>query len=147
MQLYNQTTDRDVNLKVGERLRRLRGFKGLNQKELSNILNVTPQQVQKYERGKNKLPLDRLFQISLKFCIDVSYFFSPDAEAYSILARSESPDTLTTSVSEEIIQLSFDTKEEEHQEDIILIVESLKKIKDGKIRKSILSFVSSIAEK
>jgi transcriptional regulator with XRE-family HTH domain len=49
---------------VGERIRTYRDIKGLSQTELGEAIGVTFQQVQKYERGKNKVGVSRLVEIS-----------------------------------------------------------------------------------
>jgi transcriptional regulator with XRE-family HTH domain len=48
---------------IGERLRAYRDINGLSQTELGDAIGVTFQQVQKYERGKNKVSVSRLIDI------------------------------------------------------------------------------------
>ena len=48
---------------IGERLRAYRDINGLSQTELGEAIGVTFQQVQKYERGKNKVSVSRLIDI------------------------------------------------------------------------------------
>ncbi len=63
-----------VNLEVGFRIRRLREEAGMSQMDLANQIDLSYQQVQKYESGKNKVSLERLCQIALVFNTDVGYF-------------------------------------------------------------------------
>ncbi len=55
----------------GKNLRRLRQRAGLSQMRIGTILNVSFQQVQKYERGINRLPVEKLY--ILKHFYDVPY--------------------------------------------------------------------------
>lgn len=55
----------------GKNLRRLREQAGLSQIRIGAILNVSFQQVQKYERGANRLPVEKLY--ILKHFYDVPY--------------------------------------------------------------------------
>ena len=56
---------------IGQNFRLLREQAGLTQKEIARMLGVSFQQIQKYERGENRLPVDRLH--ALKNILGVSY--------------------------------------------------------------------------
>ena len=60
---------------IGENLKNLRIARGLNQKDLSEILDVTFQQVQKYEKGINRLPIDKLRMVKRAFNVPYELFF------------------------------------------------------------------------
>ena len=66
----------EVDLYVGRRIRHRRQLLGLSQTKLADALNVTFQQVQKYERGSNRVGAGRLFQLSRVLDVPVGYFFS-----------------------------------------------------------------------
>lgn len=66
---------RRVDDHVGSRIRQRRTLLGLTQEELSASLNISYQQIQKYETGANRVSAGRLFQIAQRLGIDVSYFF------------------------------------------------------------------------
>jgi len=63
-----------IDLEVAFRIRRLREEAGMSQMDLGNQLDLSYQQVQKYESGKNKVSLERLCQIAAVFNTDVGYF-------------------------------------------------------------------------
>ena len=67
-----------IDLEVAFRIRRLREGAGMSQMDLGNRLDLSYQQVQKYESGKNKVSLERLCQIAAVFNTNVSYFL-PEA--------------------------------------------------------------------
>ncbi len=64
-----------VDRHVGSRLRLLRMQAGLSQEALGNRLGLTFQQVQKYEKGQNRIGASRLFQLSRILHVPVSTFF------------------------------------------------------------------------
>ena len=64
-----------VDIHVGSRVREQRKTKGLSQGELGDSLGLTFQQIQKYERGANRIGASRLFQLSQILGVPVSYFF------------------------------------------------------------------------
>lgn len=64
-----------VDVHVGKRLRFCRNMKGLNQRALGDAIGVTFQQVQKYERGMNRMGSSRLYEFSKLLSVPISYFF------------------------------------------------------------------------
>jgi transcriptional regulator with XRE-family HTH domain len=64
-----------VDIHVGKRLRLRRTILGLSQEAIGNAIGVTFQQVQKYERGVNRMGSSRLYEFSKILSIPVSYFF------------------------------------------------------------------------
>lgn len=64
-----------VDVHVGQRLRQRRTFLGMTQEQLGNALGITFQQVQKYERGTNRVGASRLYDISRVLDVPPQYFF------------------------------------------------------------------------
>jgi transcriptional regulator with XRE-family HTH domain len=64
-----------VDVHVGRRLRERRAVLGMSQERLGELLGVTFQQVQKYERGANRIGSSRLLQIGRALDVPVSFFF------------------------------------------------------------------------
>jgi len=65
-----------IRNKIGEKIRYYRNFRGVTLKKLAEELNITSQQLQKYEKGMNRITTERLEEISLILDIPVSYFFN-----------------------------------------------------------------------
>jgi transcriptional regulator with XRE-family HTH domain len=63
---------------IGKRLRTLRLQRGLSQTELGSLISVTFQQVQKYEKGANRISAGRLQRIAEVLSVPVSFFFASD---------------------------------------------------------------------
>ena len=64
-----------VDVHVGKNVRLRRRQLDMTQKELADLLGISFQQVQKYERGTNRIGASRLWQISKILDIHVRYFF------------------------------------------------------------------------
>ncbi len=64
-----------TDIHVGRKLREARIAKGLTQTELGKALGVSFQQVQKYEKGTNRIGSSRLWDICVFLSLSVSYFF------------------------------------------------------------------------
>ncbi|WP_404378622.1 helix-turn-helix domain-containing protein [Caenispirillum salinarum] len=64
-----------VDVHIGQRLRLRRSLLGLTQDELAQRLGVTFQQIQKYERGVNRISGSRLFDAACALRVAVGWFF------------------------------------------------------------------------
>lgn len=57
-------TPNPIDLEVGARVRAYREAAGLSQHDLSRLIDISFQQIQKYERGQNRISVSRLMQIA-----------------------------------------------------------------------------------
>jgi transcriptional regulator with XRE-family HTH domain len=64
-----------IDAHVGERIRLRRTELGLTQEQLAEALDVSYQQIQKYETGTNRVSAGRMLEIARKLGVDVRYFF------------------------------------------------------------------------
>ena len=64
-----------VDMHVGARVRMRRTLLGMSQTTLGDALGLTFQQVQKYEKGTNRIGASRLFELSRILDVPVEYFF------------------------------------------------------------------------
>ncbi len=79
-------TPNPIDVHVGSRVRLRRTLLGLSQEKLGEALGLTFQQVQKYERGANRIGASRLFDLSRVLDVPVSFFFddmSPEVAGQS----------------------------------------------------------------
>lgn len=60
---------------IGANLQYLREASGLSQIEIGQLLSVSSQQVQKYERGQNRLPIDKLYRLKQFYDVPYEIFF------------------------------------------------------------------------
>lgn len=66
----------DIDIHIGKRLRDLRIERGLTQTQLAEFSGVSYQQVQKYEKGTNRISASRLWKFCRVMDINLGYFFS-----------------------------------------------------------------------
>src|SRR5690349_12335677 len=64
-----------IDVRVGARLRLRRNMLGISQEKLGEMIGLTFQQVQKYERGANRIGASRLYELSRVLDVPVSFFF------------------------------------------------------------------------
>ena len=64
-----------VDVHVGSRVRLRRTLLGMSQERLGEAIGLTFQQVQKYERGANRIGASRLYDLSRVLDVPVSFFF------------------------------------------------------------------------
>jgi transcriptional regulator with XRE-family HTH domain len=72
-----------IDVHVGNRIRLRRTLLGMSQTVLAEAIGLTFQQVQKYERGTNRVSSSRLVDMANALDVDISYFFQempPDVE-------------------------------------------------------------------
>ena len=88
-----------VDVHVGSRVRLRRTLLGMNQTQLGKALGVTFQQVQKNERGTDRIGASRLYQLSRILDVPVSFFFDELVDE----AKAASPDDI--SLTRETLEL------------------------------------------
>lgn len=84
-----------IDVEVGGRLRLLRRYRGLSQTELATQLGLTFQQVQKYERGANRISASKLWKAAEVLGVPVAELFAPSDGSLSqssVLGYLEVPD-------------------------------------------------------
>ena len=84
-----KTTPSYIDYYIGRKLKMLRLKQGKNLHDIAKILDVSFQQIQKYEKGTNKLSSSKLYTMTQVFSIPVNYFFdgmpkSDDTANYDI---------------------------------------------------------------
>lgn len=118
---------------VGNRVRMRRMMLNMSQEKLGEALNLTFQQVQKYEKGTNRIGASRLQQISGILQVPVSFFFEgAPAAAQGITATSSAP-------SPDFVSEFLATS------DGIALTKSFQLIKSQKLRRKIVNLVEELA--
>ena len=79
--------EENFNIHLGKKLRMRRLSLGLTQTKVANAINVTFQQIQKYEKGTNGVSSSRLMQLSSFLKVPVTYFYE-DYDAFQATADS-----------------------------------------------------------
>jgi transcriptional regulator with XRE-family HTH domain len=121
-----------IDKHVGSRVRMRRMMLSMSQEKLGDALGLTFQQVQKYEKGTNRIGASRLQQIATVLSVPVSFFFEgapiPDGSGGG-LSEPASPayvsDFLATS-------------------DGLALTKAFMKVKDAKVRRRIVDLVEAM---
>ncbi len=120
-----------IDSHVGARVRLRRQLLGLNQKELAAALGLSFQQIQKFERGKDRIAASRLYDIANALNVPISFFF----DAIPVEA---SVGRATTDASPEAEQ------EDERLKETLNLVRAYRNVRDPALRKRILDLVRSM---
>ncbi len=81
--------DGNFNIHLGKKLRMRRLSLGLTQTKVANAINVTFQQIQKYEKGTNGVSSSRLMQLSDFLKVPVTYFYEEYADSQTTADSTE----------------------------------------------------------
>ncbi|OCJ11476.1 transcriptional regulator [Rhizobium sp. AC44/96] len=124
----------DIDVNVGQRIRLRRQILGMSQTTLGDALGITFQQVQKYEKGTNRVGASRLSHIASILSVPVSHFFEgmPTAEG------SDRPDSVQHA-PENLVTSFLSTSEG------LALNRAFTKIVDPGIRKKIVGLVKALA--
>jgi len=118
---------------VGSRVRMRRMMLNMSQEKLGEALGLTFQQVQKYEKGTNRIGASRLQQISSILQVPVAFFFEGAPSAGEVVpGMSEAPSPAYVS---DFLATS----------DGLALTKSFMRIKDPKLRRRIVDLVEQIA--
>ena len=90
----NLVVENDVDSHVGTRIRARRVEMSMSQTNVADRLGLTFQQVQKYERGYNRVSASRLYDLTEILDVDIAYFF----EGFKDTEIPESPEDWTADV-------------------------------------------------
>jgi transcriptional regulator with XRE-family HTH domain len=120
---------------VGARVRMRRMMLGMSQEKLGDALDLTFQQVQKYEKGANRIGASRLQHISHILQVPVSFFFegAPSMPGYPPVGMAEAPSPAYVS---DFLATS----------DGLSLTKAFMRIKNAKLRRCIVNLVEQIAE-
>ena len=104
--------EENFNLHLGKKLRMRRLSLGLTQTKVAEAINVTFQQIQKYEKGTNGVSSNRLMQLSNYLKVPITYFFEDFRSFNEIKSTPEDNDDLNYSfLSKTFSSLSKSQKE------------------------------------
>ena len=121
-----------VDVHVGSRVRLRRTLLGMSQEKLGNAVSLTFQQIQKYERGSNRIGSSRLYQFSQVLQVPISFFFDdmPDE------ARSPGLAEAGPSYEDE----GFSRRE------TLELVRAYYRISDANMRKRLFDLIKAVAQ-
>jgi transcriptional regulator with XRE-family HTH domain len=124
-----------IDKHVGSRVRMRRMMLAMSQEKLGDALGLTFQQVQKYEKGTNRIGASRLQQISLILQVPVAFFFE-GAPTVQLAGRS---DSFAEAPSPAYVSDFLATS------DGLALTKAFTRINDSKLRRKIVDLVEQIA--
>ncbi|MDH3700557.1 MAG: helix-turn-helix domain-containing protein [Alphaproteobacteria bacterium] len=130
-----QSKPNPVDVHVGSRVRLRRTLLGLSQEKLGDALGLTFQQVQKYERGANRIGASRLFDLSRVLEVPVSFFFDE--------MSSETPAPAAAGLADRP-QMQFEADPMAKRETLEL-VRAYYRIEDPMVRRRIFDLAKALA--
>ena len=123
-----------VDVHVGRRLKSRRTILGMSQDDLGNAVNITFQQIQKYERGYNRIGSSRLYEFSCILNVSVAYFF----EEYESGDGIEAVNALPRAANADLNSL-------ESNKEVLALIRSYYGIKNENVRRRILGLVRALS--
>jgi len=135
-------TPNKIDIHVGQRLRVRRSLLGYSQEKLASLVGLTFQQIQKYERGTNRVSAGRLYELSNILDVPVNYFFDQISGVQSndiaIGMSDNKQDSFTQDNEKEDIMSSKETLD---------LLRTYYSIEDPEARKEIVKFIKSMANR
>ncbi|MFS2325689.1 MULTISPECIES: helix-turn-helix domain-containing protein [Brucella] len=131
--IENKKKPNPIDVHVGSRIRLRRNMLGLSQEKLGESLGITFQQIQKYEKGTNRVGASRLQAISAILTVPVSFFFE-DAPGSSATQAGFAEDNEATYVVDFL-----------NSNEGVQLTRAFTKISDPKVRRKIIDLVKSLA--
>lgn len=124
-----------IDRHVGFRLRLARASRKLSQTDLAKASGITFQQVQKYEKGTNRVSASRLFEFATLLGVQISYFFEGADETGAEPAQpaQESPAFQVSPVDVEILRALWKVKDSRVKRRLLDVIASLPNGGDGEL--------------
>ena len=134
-----------IDVHVGKRIRLRRTLLGFSQEKLAAMLGLTFQQVQKYERGMNRVGASRLWDIGKVLEVPIGFFYEDmDEEVAKQSPRMFSlPDSTPLTLAEETENLDVDPM---HRQETIELVKAYYKIPNRKAAKCLYDLIIAMSK-
>ncbi|PJB71776.1 MAG: transcriptional regulator [Alphaproteobacteria bacterium CG_4_9_14_3_um_filter_47_13] len=127
-----------VDIHVGERLKSRRILLSMSQEKLADAVGITFQQIQKYERGTNRVSASRLWQFSKVLHVSISYFFENFSE-------KRVPATQYTGMSDNDQETLLSEENLMDKKETIKLIREYYSIPDEKMRKDLFKMIKTMA--
>ncbi len=129
-----------IDVHVGARVRLRRTLMGMSQEKLGEAIGLTFQQVQKYERGANRVGASRLFDLSRVLDVPVSFFFDDMPDGVS----KQSPRLIVSGLAEEASDIPG--ADPMTKRETLELVRAYYRITDPQVRRRIFDLAKVLAK-
>ncbi len=113
------------NTHMGKRLRMRRLSLGLTQTKVANAINVTFQQIQKYEKGTNGVSSSRLMQLANFLKVPITYFYE-DFASY----KADGSDSINTDLNYSFLVKTFSKLSDTDKNKLIQLLRNSSNLKE-----------------
>jgi transcriptional regulator with XRE-family HTH domain len=127
-----------IDVHVGGRVRLRRTLLGMSQEKLGEALGLTFQQVQKYERGANRVGASRLFDLSRVLDVPVSFFFDDMTDG----VKQASPARLVNATEDPASEITDGVM---GNRETLELVRAYYRITDASVRKRVYELAKALA--
>src|SRR5579875_3810045 len=131
-----------IDVHVGARIRLRRTLMGMSQERLGEALGLTFQQVQKYERGVNRVGASRLFDLSRVLDVPISFFFDDMPEPLAGMHGTYQTTRAAGGFAES--QDGFGTDEMLNRRETLELVRAYYRINEPSVRKRVFDLIKSM---
>ncbi len=135
------TKSHAVDVHVGQRMRQRRTLLAMSQTKLGDAVGLTFQQIQKYERGSNRMGSSRLFEFAKVLDVPVSYFF--DEMPSNVLSGRPMSGRGRKGFGEAGTPFEQE-KDPLVKRETLELVRAYYKIREGRVRKRIFEMVKAV---
>ncbi|HYF06814.1 MAG TPA: helix-turn-helix transcriptional regulator [Acetobacteraceae bacterium] len=129
-----------IDVHVGSRVRLRRTLLGMSQEKLGEALGLTFQQVQKYERGVNRIGASRLFDLARVLDVPISFFFDDLPAEMGGMAVTRGRPAMGFAEHQE--GLDDDTL---HRRETLELVRAYYRITDPAVRKKVFDLIKTLS--
>ncbi|MCP5369488.1 MAG: helix-turn-helix transcriptional regulator [Rickettsiaceae bacterium] len=125
----------NIDKLVSRKLKMRRIMLGLSQEEVGQAIDVSIQQIQKYEKAKNRIASGKLFTLSKFLQVPINYFFDHS---------NDNNEIIKTVFAEESEEYTVNDEEVVSEKEIINLIKFFSEIKNHQTRKKIVELIKSM---
>ena len=124
----------DIDKLVSRRIKTRRMIMGLSQQDLGKAVEVSIQQIQKYEKATNRISSGKLYTLANFLKVPVDYFYD----------QSDCNKVLNNSFAEDAVEYQADNEFKIDEKEIVALVKNFSEVKNSQARKKIIELVKTM---
>ncbi len=125
----------NIDKLVSRKLKMRRMMLGLSQEEVGQAVDVSIQQIQKYEKARNRIASGKLFTLAKFLKVPINYFFENS---------NDNLQTISNVLAEESEEYSANEESSVSEKELIQLIKSFGEIKNSQTRKKIIELIKSM---
>lgn len=125
----------EIDKLVSRKLKMRRMMLGLSQQEIGKAIDVSIQQVQKYEKATNRIASGKLYTLANLLKVPINYFFDVNAETNKVMS---------TAFAEEHEEYDAGDEAIVSEKEVISLIKSFSEVSNPQTRKKIIELIKSM---